>query len=165
MENHKLLKFIFILLLCTLPSCISIGLSKSAEPAKDVRYTTPKSPFKEHNTKTGDRVWLSQETGNTLSYISDCSVNTDPSLESIESDALSGIENLKIISTQKQNYNDRESLDTTAEGQVDGVSIRIEVISLKKNSCNYNIIYAGKVNNFEKEISYFKNFKESFNAP
>lgn len=165
MKNHIIIKFIFTIALLSLSSCISIGVSKDPIPAKNIEFKAPESPFVEQKSKTGDKVWISKKSGNTISYLSDCSPSSDLSIDNLENETLSGIEKLEIISTKELNYNQRLAKETIASGLVDGVKIKIQVITLKKNSCNYNLIYAGKTSSFASEESAFANFKESFKAP
>jgi hypothetical protein len=165
MKNH-FIKLIFILFGCFIyTSCITIGLSKNAEPAKNLNYLPPENPFAEMKSKTGDKSWISNKTGNTISYISDCSANNDPSLEQLENDALSGIEKLEVKESSYKDFNQRTSKQTTASGNVDGVPIVIKVISFKKNNCSYNLVYGGKSQHFEEEKSIFNHFVEGFKAP
>lgn len=164
MKNH-ILKLILFLISTLFSSCISIGLNKSPEPAKDIKFDNPKSPFESVKSKTGDKVWMSTNSGNSISYISDCSQQSDPSLNSLESDALSGVENLKILESIDFNYNQRFAKSTIAQGTLDGIAIKIKIISFKKNNCNYNLLYTGVADKFDKEITYFDKFKESFVAP
>lgn len=165
MKNHFKLKFIFYLLPLAITSCISIGVSKDPEPAKNLSYSTPAAPFSDLKSKTGDKAWLSKTTGNTISFISDCSANSDPSLETLEAESLSGIDKLEVIESNQKDYNQRISRETIASGSVDGIAIKIKVISFKKNSCNYNLLFAGKKDKFDSELGIFNNFTESFKAP
>lgn len=166
MKNHKLFSLIILILIpFCLTGCISIGISSSPEPAKNLSYESPKAPFSAHKIKTGDKIWLSEKTGNSISFISDCSLNSDPSLEALEIDALSGIENIEVQETNTLEYNQRKAKKTVAKGSVDGIKIKVKVISFKKNSCNYNLLFAGKQERFESELSDFDKFAESFKAP
>lgn len=165
MKNHVIIKFIFSLTLFSLSSCISIGVSKEPIPAKNIEYSAPTSPFVEKKSKTGDKVWISKISGNTISYLSDCSPASDLSIDNLENETLSGIEKLEIISSKEFDYNQRLAKETVAAGVVDGIKVKIQVVTLKKNSCNYNLIYAGKMNTFGSEESTFSKFKESFKAP
>lgn len=160
-----MIKFIFIILLLALPGCITIGVSKGPEPAKNIEYQEPQHPFKEEKSKTGDRVWISKSTGNTISFISDCSASSDPSLDILETEALSGIEKIEVLESQSHEYNQRSAKETLATGYVDGIAVKIKVLTFKKNSCNYNLLFAGKKSKFDSELTYFNNFKESFKAP
>lgn len=163
MRNH--LKFVLYFSMYIISGCISIGVAQKPEAAKNLIFAAPSEPFFDHTSKTGDRVWISRKTGNSISYLSDCSANTDPSLELLESESLSGIENLEILESHFREFNHRKAKETLASGTLDGVTIKMNVISLKKNSCTYTLLFAGKKEHFDSEISFFNQFKESFKAP
>lgn len=165
MENHILKKSFCFILFFSLSGCITIGVSKDPVPAKNIEFQNPVSPFSEKKTKTGDKVWISKKTGNTISYLSDCSAASDLSVDNLESEALSGLEKMEVISTKELDYNQRLAKETLASGIVDGIKVKIWVVTFKKNSCNYNLIYAGKLHSFSSEESAFNKFKENFKAP
>lgn len=158
---------IFLLLpsLLILSSCITVGVSKDPQPAKNLAFKEPSSPFTNLKSKTGDRAWISSKTNNVISYISDCSPNQDPSLDQLEQDALSGLEKLEIKSRQEIHYNQRMARTTVGEGFIDGVKVKLNVVSFKKNACSYNLIYGGVAERFDTESQEFKNFTENFRAP
>ena len=157
--------FCFFPISLFLNSCITIGVSKDPLPAKNLELKAPSSPFSDLKSKTGDKAWISSKTNNVISYISDCSPTQDPTLDQLEQDALSGLEKSEIKQRDEINYNQRVARNTVAEGLVDGVKIKINVLSFKKNSCNYNLIYGGIADRFDGEANEFKIFKENFRAP
>lgn len=165
MENHILKKSFFFFIFLSLSGCITIGVSKDPVPAKNIEFQNPESPFSEKKTKTGDKVWISKKTGNTISYLSDCSAASDLSIDNLENEALSGLEKMEIISSKEFDYNQRLAKETLAAGIVDGVKVKIWVVTFKKNACNYNLIYAGKQHSFSSEEGTFNRFKENFKAP
>lgn len=164
MKTHHCI-FLFSSCVLFLNSCITIGGSKDPQPAKNLEFNAPKSPFTDLKSKTGDRTWVSSKTKNIISYLSDCSPTQDPTLDQLEQEALSGLEKLDIKHLEEINYNQRTARDTVAQGFVDGVKIQIRVLSFKKNGCNYNLIYGGQADRFDSEAPQFNAFKESFRAP
>lgn len=157
--------FIFLLTALFLSSCITIGVSKDPQPAKNLDYKTPSKPFSDLKTKTGDKAWISSQTNNVISYISDCSPSNDPSLETLEQDALAGLEKLEIKSRDDVSYNQRTARATIGEGFIDGVKVKLNVLSFKKNNCSYSLIYGGVADRFDSEQAQFKQFTENFRAP
>lgn len=156
---------LFLLYALFLNSCITIGVSKDPQPAKNLDYKNPASPFADLKTKTGDKAWISKKTNNVISYISDCSPNNDPSLDSLEQDALSGLDKLEIKTREEIPYNQRTARNTIGEGNIDGVKVKLNVLSFKKNNCSYSLIYGGGAEKFDSEINEFKQFTENFRAP
>jgi hypothetical protein len=146
-------------------ACVSVKIpSGTGTQAKDVKYADPADPFKEIKVMTGDRTWLSEKTGNTISFISDCNGSADPSLQQLAGESLAVLDKLKVLNTQNFNFNGREALRTQAQGEVDGVMVKTELVVFKKNGCNFTLSYGGVAKTFENEKSYFDKFIENFKA-
>ncbi len=149
-----------------LSSCVSVNLpSSSGTKASAVEIQAPVKPFIPMDNKSADKAWISQKTGNTISYLSDCGSPLDPPLQQIESDTLSFLENLKILSSQTKSFSGRESLETTAQGNVDGVAVKMRVLTFKKNNCSYSLVYGGVKDKFSTEITDFDRFLQGFKVP
>lgn len=161
--THRL--FLLLPIIFLLNSCITIGVSKDTQPAKNLEFKAPASPFSDLKSKTGDKAWISSKTNNVISYISDCAPTQDPSLDQLEQDALSGLDKLEIKSREEIPYNQRTARTTVGEGFIDGVKVKLNVVSFKKNACSYNLIYGGVAERFDRESSEFKQFTENFRAP
>lgn len=160
MRKHLVYCSMFLLL----SSCVSIELpgSKPA-PAKDVEFAAPAAPFSRLKNAKIDQAWISSESGNTISYFSDC--KSDPSLDSLTTQTLSALGDLKVISEKETSFNGREAKESLAEGRVDGVPVKLSILVFKKNSCNYTLTYGGTLANFPQETNTFEMFKSQFKAP
>lgn len=160
MKNHLVIaSFLF-------SGCVTVDVApKKSEPAQNVIYVDPASPFKSSPNKSTDRLWISTTSGNTISYLSECGNSQEPTLEQLENDALGGLVELKILHSEKIDYNSREALKTLAEGKVDGVKVKMNLLTLKKNNCNYTLVYGGVSKNFDAEQAYFQTFLGGFKAP
>ena len=129
-------KTIFIILFFFNSGCISFSLSKEQRKlAENISLSTPAKPFNEFNLNTADRAWQNQGNGNIISYMSSCDPTLDPTLEDLQAMAVEGIDKLKIIEQKKTIFNNREALNSTLTGRVDGVKIQTELTVLKKNNC------------------------------
>jgi hypothetical protein len=161
------MKIIFWLFMITLfHGCVSVNLPKSSGvKAEKVAYRAPASPFSEINSENADQAWISEKKGNTISYLSDCNNPVDPPLAQIEAETLAVLSDLKILNTERINFNSREALQTLAQGQVDGVVVRMKLVTFKKNSCSYTLVYGGLKRNFDSEMGHFDNFIKGFRAP
>lgn len=89
----------------------------------------------------------------------------DLPLAQLEAEGLAVLSNLKIVSTQDGEFNGRQSLESTAQGEVDGVLVKMSLVTFKKNGCNYSLSYGGVATRFEEETLYFRNFLKGFKAP
>jgi hypothetical protein len=134
-------------------------------PAKDVQFQVPEKPFQEIKVLTADKAWLSAETGNTISFLSECNGNVDPTLEQLQNESLTVLDKLKILQAKNLEFNGREALRTEAQGEVDGVPVKMELLIFKKNNCNYTLSFGGVLKRFNTEKKYFDKFTESFKAP
>jgi hypothetical protein len=166
MKNHFLKHFVFGLLSLALGACVSVNIPTSAgSPAKDVKYVEPAEPFNDFKVKTADKAWISRKTGNTISFISDCHASVDPTLQQMENESLMVMDKLKVLTTQQIEFNGREAISTVAEGEVDGVPVKTQLVVLKKNNCNFTLSYGGLKNRFDTESKIFQTFPENFKAP
>ncbi|WP_413289013.1 hypothetical protein [Bdellovibrio sp. HCB337] len=166
MKNHLLRNLIFCSAVFLLGACVSVKIpTGTGTPAKDVKYTDPGKPYEDIKVSSADKAWLSAKTGNTISFISDCNGTADPTLQQLEGEPLAVLDKLKILKSDNVTFNGREALHTQAQGEVDGVPVKTELVVFKKNNCNYTLSYGGLLKNFDDEAKVFDKFKESFKAP
>jgi len=150
--------------------CISACVSVSIGPgkpvaAKNVRYKEPPPPYAQFTSEEIDAGWKNATAGTSISYKSSCGESLDLPLESIQQSMLYGIDNVKILKSQKLPYNEREALNSIVEGKVDGVDTKMQLLILKKNRCTYMISYVALKKSFEKDQKNFQNFLNHFEAP
>jgi hypothetical protein len=143
---------------------LSIGNDKVTKP-KGVIYSAPSNPFSLGKTDSGDNLWISKSTGNSISFFAECSTGLDKKLETLESDSLSVLSHPEIISRSKENFNGRDALMTEAKGTVDGVLIGIQTLSFNKNGCSYTLTYVGILSKLASEKNHFTQFISHFRAP
>ncbi len=162
MRRQHLIYFLVLFL----GACVSVNIpTSSSVKATGASYTEPGTPFKSIKPQQLDKVWLSEKTGNTISYLSECENPMDPGLRQIEGESLSALGKLKIESSVNATFNNRESLLTTASGEVDGIPAKVKLVIFKRNNCSYTLTYAGIAKNFTSETSIFDKFVESFKVP
>ena len=162
MRNHTIVCITSILL----GGCVSIELpGGKSKPAKDVVWTAPGSDFKELKDGVYDKAWISSKTGNTISYLSDCGATSEPTLQQLETESLSSLNDLKVVVNDGISFNGRAARSSTASGTLDGVPVRVSLLVFKKNGCNYTLSYGGLEKQFAAEERAFENFKNNFKAP
>jgi hypothetical protein len=86
-------------------------------------------------------------------------------LKGLESEALSALNNMQVISHESWTYNDREALRSMSEGQVDGVSVKMSLVIFKKNNCSFTLSYVGRSSLFPANQTEFSAFVERFQVP
>ncbi len=154
---------VYIIISLFTNGCVSVKIaSDKPTKANDLTFNSPEKPFIKIDSPNSDSAWVSESMGNTISYLSECQLNSEINLDQIESDSLSIISDLQILDSKKIDYNQREAKYTFALGKVDGVMIKIQVLIFKKNNCNFVLSYIGIAKNFDSEIPFFEKFKQSF---
>lgn len=154
------------LTLLTTVSCVSIDITKNeTEKADDIKYQAPNSKFQEISTDGIDNGWRHSENGNTISFISDCQKNYDPTLQSIEFGVVSGLQNITLEKIEKKMYNGRASRKSHYTGEVDGIPTQISLMTFKKNGCIFVITYIGVSQHYQDNLPDFDVFLQRFEAP
>lgn len=149
-----------------LASCVTVNLgSGKTTTAQGVSFNQPAKPFEPAAVKDADKAWQNKDNGNMISYLSTCNDSADPTLQAARGDFFNSVSNLKIIKENELIYNGREALATVAEGTVDGVKMRLELLLFKKNNCMYTLSYVALANSFNDNHEQYKQFAESFQAP
>jgi hypothetical protein len=149
-----------------LSSCLSFQLpGGKVITAKDIVYKDPSKPYKSIKNPTSDKAWMSEKTGNTISFLSECGGRNDLTLEQMENESLSSIKNAEIVSTEEINFDARAARKTVARGTVDGVAVKLALLVYTKNGCNFTISYGGVERKFDKERSSFDEFLHNFRTP
>jgi len=149
-----------------LGGCAIFGGSDD-EPVKNtsVQVTGPQQPFEEVRVSDADRVWQSRKTGNTIAYNSACQEKLKEDLGTLEKGILSGVDNVKIISQIKLTVDGAPAERTRAEGKTDGVPISIDLVTIKKANCTYDLAYVTRTVTFQTEQNVFQQFVERFHTP
>lgn len=154
------------LTMISISGCVSVQLPGSvAKKASGLIYKEPTKPFVSMKSDGADKVWLSSKTANTIAYLTECESTNDPSLKQLESEYLNALGKLEIVKSETSNFNGRESLATTANGEIDGINVQVRLVIFKKNNCNYTLSYSGVKKKFDSELKHFDQFVESFKVP
>ncbi len=147
-------------------SCVSVNLGNGkSEKAEDISLTEPSQPFITAKDSMSDRLWTSTTTGNSISYLSECTLKTDPSLESLQNDYTSVLKNSEIVKSEFVQFNRREGIRFQSRGKLDGISVKFEALIFKKNNCNYTLTYGGREKSFDQERVHFEQFLKNFVVP
>jgi hypothetical protein len=157
--------FLFILFFHML-GCVSVNID-GGKPVKssDVKYQEPKVPFKKISNPTVDMAWQNSKNGNTIAFLSECKLKADISLQTMETESLAALANLKVSKSDVKEFNEREAKEVLAEGQVDGIAVKMKLMLLKKNECNYTFSYVGRKKFFESDLNIYQQFLDGFQAP
>jgi hypothetical protein len=112
-----------------------------------------------------DLAWQNSKTGNTLAVLTECSETIDPSLKSLEGEMVQALDTPNTLKSENSVFEDRESLRSLVAGKVDGVPVKMDILTFKKNSCSYILTYMGKSEKFDQDHQIFENFLKGFKVP
>ncbi len=163
--QNKTLKYL-IAFMVILSGCISVSIkNKDASTKSDkFKYTSPPSPFEKISSEQADLAWQNSHSGNTIALLSECSDSKDPSLQTLEGETIQALTGYQVTKTNNLKFEDRDAMRSEVEGVVDGISVKMNVLTFKKNSCAYTLTYLGRAKGFSKDISVFENFLQKFHA-
>lgn len=149
-----------------LAGCVSVNIGpKGPEKSKNVVFTPPPAPYTPIKGMHADGAWQNKANGNSISYLSTCNEQTDPSLDTATEDLISAFGETKQLSQKKLEFDGRDALDTEAEARVEGVPTKIRALVFKKNGCLYTLTLIGVAKTFEKGEAPFNDFVKGFQAP
>lgn len=149
-----------------LSSCVSVNLGAGkSEKAADISFSEPTAPYTSSKDSVSDRLWTSSKTGNSISYLSECTLKSDPSLEVLQNDYTSVLKNSEVVKSEFVRFNQREGIRFQSKGTLDGIAVKFESLIFKKNNCNYTLTYGGREKSFENEKKHFDQFLQDFVVP
>ena len=164
LDRFRVFATVLFLALFSVSGCISVNLNKETPKSKGLSVSAPGTPFQGISLPAADRAWKSDRTGSTISYFSECQSSlTSP--ERLRDDALLSLPNAKILDSQPLEFDGREALRSSAEGKVEGVPVKLSLLTYQKNSCRYTLSYVARANVYNQELSSFDSFIKGFSAP
>jgi hypothetical protein len=147
--------------------CISVSIKNkdtTTTRSDKFKYSNPPSPFEKISSEQADLAWQNSKTGNTIAVLSECSETKDPSLSTLEGETIQALNSYQITKTGNIKFQERDALRSDVEGVVDGIAVRMNVLTFKKNSCAYTLTYLGRAKGFEKDLPAFDKFLLGFQA-
>lgn len=162
----SILTFVTLLAMALSVSCVSVKLAPNATwKSTDISYDKPSSPFEEIHDVSLDHAWKNPNNGNSMGFLTECGSNTESSTKIIERDSLSLLSNMQIVETKALKKDGGDGVSTVAAGKVDKTSVRMHLVVLRKDSCNFILTYVGAERNFEADHAQFNTFIEEFDLP
>lgn len=158
-------KIIPLILALLVSACVSVDLQPKHVPAKGFTFDPPAAPYKAIGSDQLAQAWQNSSNGNSISVFSDCNDKSDPSLTALQRDVLSILEEQVNESQTTQQLNQREARVNVSSGKLDGVTVKMKVISFKKNNCSYSLNYVGTPKSFSSDTAVFKKFVSGFSVP
>ncbi len=153
------------LVLVILTSCVSVQVPFG--PARKVErtlITKPAIPFVAFTSNTADEAWISEKTGNTISYLSECK-KTNENIEDVAADAANAIEHSRIVKSSRGLIDTKQSAELLVSGKVDSHKVKMAIAVFQSKNCLISLIYGGLDEKFDEELNEFESFKNGFHTP
>jgi hypothetical protein len=172
MKNHfmrdlfKYKRFIWqTIIVVTLTSCVSVQVPFGPAPkAEKASAPKPDAPFAILPSNNADEAWISEKTGNTISYLSECK-KSDERIEDVALDASKAIENSKILKSTHGLIDSKQTSELIVNGKVDSHKVKMAIAVFKSKDCLFSLTYGGLEEKFEEELKAFEEFKKGFRTP
>ncbi len=157
--------YVPLFFLIFLTGCVSVNLgSGKTKRSTEVKFRAPNGNFKVISNSNADQAWQSSITGNTISFLTECPA-PDTTLEALTEEFTGVLKSKQVKEKKEEFFNEREALQTWAEGKLDGILMKIHSLVFKKNDCSYLLTYVGRARVFDKDQSVFTDFISGFEAP
>lgn len=146
-------------------NCVSVDIMPpQVETSKEVNYKLPLG-YVVFEQEPLDKAWKNIKNGNTISFLSECNGNSEPSPEAVRNSILTGLKEVQIKKEENFNFNKREAFRTWVRASLDGVPTEFQIVILKKNNCLYVITYVGMQKTYEEDLGVFNQFLKDFKIP
>lgn len=159
---ESLQRFLILAVAVLYAACVSVDLKPKHVPAKNVRYEEPRKPFRRLHDDELANAWRNPATGNSISFFTNCDEGNDFGLKQLQQDALSALETRKILEEKSLRVGEQPALATVAEGSLDGVRVKMQILSFRKNGCSYSLSYVASPDRYSNDLSAFQSFIDGF---
>lgn len=157
MKNTILL---FIFLLLTACSSDSGTYQKSSNIVNHLTKNIPR-PWSEINSEGSDYALINNKSKSIFLFNSSCRKYEGSTLSALTSSILTGIEDVTIIDKKNSTYQEREAVEVTASGKLDGIARYFKIITIQKNNCIYDyMLISTTEKNLEADSVDLKTFLE-----
>lgn len=151
---------------CLTMSCVSVSIKQPKySKAKDVQFSSPNPPFTEMPAAHVDHAWSHPLTGSSISYVTECSEQSDPPLEGVTQSLFHSLKQRQPLFSRSDSFNGRMAIHEAAQGKVDGVDTRLEVLVFKKDHCLYILNFVSSPEAYQKDSATFNKFISGFRVP
>lgn len=153
---------VLIISFLVISGCISVNLPKSkSSPSKHINASSPRNPFKSISAQGFDQAWISETSGSTIAYVSECNPTADLSADQIFNDFVGHITGVKTTTTPIQ-IAERAGIKGEATGSLDGVPVQLSVVVFKKDGCDFILSHSGVSDKLISESAHFNEFIQNF---
>jgi hypothetical protein len=117
------------------------------------------SPWSEISSEGSDYALFNHSSKSIFLFNSACRKNEGSSLQALTSSILSGIEEVEISESKNVRYQEREAIEVSASGKIDGIVRYFKIVTIQKNNCIYDyVLISTNLNNLTTDSIALKNF-------
>jgi hypothetical protein len=110
-----------------------------------------------------DRAWVNDRLKASIYTDSNCGPRyAETRIEDLATELVSGFRDLQDLSEEYRTVGDREAILRVHQGRLDGVQMKVGLVVLNKNACNYDFAYISPPENFEGGWSSFEQVVAGF---
>ena len=151
----------FILLMIAGSACAIFGNSDPrAEKSKEYKIDFSDTLWTQISPDLADLAYLNNATGSIITSNSQCKKYEKSTLDQLADNVVrgSGLEGIEVIEKKETTFSERDAIDMTVQGKIDGIKSFIRLLTLKKNRCVYDFTL---ISNSEKS---FRRDQKNFEA-
>jgi hypothetical protein len=141
---------------------------KKLDPAKTAAQSESVKEQDVSPTEVSDVAYQSKSTASIISLDSACRLAPDASRPGAERDLKSltdllllGITDVTLREERGMEIQKTPALETTITGKLNGESMQIRTVVLKRQNCVYDLVYMSRPQYFERQLSDFSHFVAS----
>lgn len=157
MKNIILILIFFAINACSSDS----GTYKKSDRIVNTLIKKNPRPWSEINSESSDYALQNEKTKSIFLFNSACRKFEGSNLNALTSSILSGLDDLQITEKKNVFYQEREAVEVTANGKLDGIARYLKIVTIQKNNCIYDyVLISTNQKNLDTDTADLKIFLE-----
>lgn len=145
----------------------TVHYSQGVVEKKETRYivSPPQSPeWKQLKVRDADVSWYHQKTNASILVNSSCGVTTNASAQALAGHLLLGMTEQKVLERKNIEVAGRQAYYQVVQAYLDGVILKLASVTLRKNSCVYDIVLTAPPETFLADLFVLQEMIKSFDS-
>lgn len=110
-----------------------------------------------------DRAWVNDALGATIYTDSNCGPRyAETRIEDLATELVSGFRSLEDLREEYRMVGDREGILRVHQGRLDGILMRVSIVVVNKNACNYDFAFISPPENFDSGWASYEKVIQGF---
>jgi hypothetical protein len=144
-------------------SCVSVSIGAKSPEENSRRPFEATPPVIPYQLLSNGSFKLTS--GRILLSLQDCMPNADLPLEILSRESLKNLTDPKVLEEKSVLHQGRRSVQIIAQGELDGLQIKMMQQVLKKDGCSYFFTLSGSPKNFEQDLQSFSDWVQAQELP